>query len=115
MDDIDDIDVQAEIVRLEAQAVELAARIENCRKFILASRAAVALGGAILAAGMLRLVAIDGVMLAGSVVAVLGGIVLSGSNRSTAQEAQKNLAAAELRRAELIELIGPREVGRVLH
>jgi hypothetical protein len=114
---MDDMDVHAEIERLEAHAAALAARIESCRKFMQASRAAIALGGAILLAGVLRLVALDGVMLAGSVVAVLGGIVLAGSNRSTAQEAAKQLTAAEARRAELIELIGPREIGqpRVLH
>jgi cob(I)alamin adenosyltransferase len=37
-----DIDPHDEIERLEAQIENLAARIENCRKFILAGRMAVA-------------------------------------------------------------------------
>ena len=45
-------DPHEEIVRLEEHIEELAAKIESCRKFILASRIAVASGGLLLA-GML--------------------------------------------------------------
>ena len=44
---MDEGDPHDEIVRLEAQIEELAARIESCRKFILAARIAMAGGGAI--------------------------------------------------------------------
>jgi hypothetical protein len=44
---------------------------------------------------------------------VLGGFVLSGSNRSTLNEASDQMAAAEARRAELIDHIGLRVVGDV--
>jgi len=47
---MNDSDPRDEIVRLEAQIDELAARIENCRKFILAGRVAVAGGGVVLIA-----------------------------------------------------------------
>jgi hypothetical protein len=43
--------------------------------------------------------------LVAAIAALLGGIVLWGSNRSTANEATAQLAAVEARRAELIGLI----------
>jgi cob(I)alamin adenosyltransferase len=43
-------DPREEIVRLEERIEQLAAKIESCRKFILASRIAVAGGGLVLTA-----------------------------------------------------------------
>ena len=45
-EDLENGDPHEEIVHLEEQIDELAAKIESCRKFILASRIAVAGGGA---------------------------------------------------------------------
>ena len=47
---LEDADPYEEIVRLEERIEELAAKVESCRKFILASRIAVAGGGLVLAA-----------------------------------------------------------------
>ena len=44
-EDLENGDPREEIVRLEERIEELAAKIESCRKFILASRIAVASGG----------------------------------------------------------------------
>ncbi len=44
-------DPHEEIVRLEEHIEELDAKIESCRKFILASRIAMAAGGIVLASG----------------------------------------------------------------
>ena len=49
-----DGDPHDEIERLEAQIEELAARIENCRKFILAGRIAAAVGGVLLVGAAAR-------------------------------------------------------------
>jgi hypothetical protein len=49
-EDLENGDPHEEIVHLEEQIDELAAKIESCRKFILASRIAVAGGGVVLAA-----------------------------------------------------------------
>ena len=49
-EDLENGDPHEEIVRLEEHIEELAAKIESCRKFILASRIAVAGGGVVLAA-----------------------------------------------------------------
>jgi hypothetical protein len=48
-EDLENGDPHEEIVRLEERIEELAAKIESCRKFILASRIAVAGGGLLLA------------------------------------------------------------------
>ena len=49
-------------------------------------------------------------LMAAAVSLLLGGIVVWGSNRSTAKEATKELAASESERAALIEHINPRVI-----
>jgi len=105
-------DPHDEIVRLEAQIEDLAARIENCRKFILAGRVAVAGGAILLAAMLFGAIRFDPAVMAGAVAVALGGIVVAGSNGSTAKEAANQLAAAEADRAALIGEIDLRLVGR---
>ena len=96
-------DPRDEIVRLEERIEELAAKIESCRKFILASRISVA-GGSLVLVGMLfGVIGFDPAMMAGAVAALLGGIAVSGSNRSTAQQAAKELTSAKSYRSVLIE------------
>ena len=103
-------DYHDEIVRLEAQIDELAARIESCRKFILAGRTAVMGGGAGLIAMLAGAIRFDPSIMALAVAAVLGGIVAAGSNRSTAKEAVHELTTAEAKRKALIEQIDLRLV-----
>ena len=98
------------IVRIEEQIEELAAKIESCRKFILASRIAVAGGGFVLAAMLVGVIRSDLGLMAAAVSLLLGGIVAWGSNTSTAKEATKELAAAETKRAALIEQLNPRVI-----
>ena len=105
-----DGDPHDEIVRLEAHIEELAAKIESCRKFILASRIAMAGGGIVLAAMLLSAIRFDPAVMAAAVAALLGGIVGWGSNGSTAKEAAKELAAAESDRAALIQMIDLRVI-----
>ena len=104
-------DPREQIVRLEARIEQLAAKIDSCRKFILAARIALALGGMLFLAIVLGAVASDPTALTAAIVAVLGGFVLLGSNRSTANEAAAQMAAAEAERAELIGSIDLRTVG----
>ena len=105
-----DGDHRDEIVRLEEQIDEFAARIESCRKFILAGRIAVAGGGVVLAAMLIGAIQFDPSVMAVAVAAVLGGIAATGSNRSTAREATHELAAAEAKRAALVGQIDLRLV-----
>ena len=106
-----DGDPHDEIVRLEAHIEELVAKIENCRKFILASRIAMVGGGIVLAAMFLGAIRFDPAAMAAAVAASLGGIVVWGSNDSTAREAAKELAVAEADRAVLIEMIDLQVIG----
>ena len=108
---MDDGDPRDEIVRLEARIERLAATIESCRKFILAARVAVAGGGILLAAMLFGAIRFDPAVMTAAVAALLGGIVVWGSNGSTAKEAANELAAAEVRRAALIGMIELRVVG----
>ena len=105
-----DGDPHDEIVRLEAQIEELAAKIESCRKFILASRIAMASGGIVIAAILLGAIRFDPAAITAAVAAFLGGIVVWGSNGSTAKEAAKQFATAEADRAALIEKIDLRVI-----
>ncbi len=109
---MDDGDPHDEIVRLEAQIEDLAARIESCRKFILAARVAMTAGGIVLIAILFGAIRFEPQTLALAVAALLGGIVVWGSNNSTAKEAADELAAAESSRAALIGQIELRMVGR---
>jgi hypothetical protein len=104
-------DARKEIERLEERIEELSAKIESCRKFRLAARLAIAAGGMFLTALMVRAVAFDALAMAASIAALLCGVVLAGSNRSTQWEAEAQREQAEAERAALIGSITLRVVG----
>jgi hypothetical protein len=114
---MDDTDPHDEIVRLEAQIEKLAATLESCRKFALAARIAMAGGGLVLAATVIGMIAFDPRAILAALAALLGGVVLAGSNASTAKEAAEELAKAEASRAALIGLIDLRVIAerKTLH
>jgi hypothetical protein len=92
---MNDRNYRDEIVRLEEQIDDLAARIESCRKYILAGRIVVI-------AIVIGALQFNPSVVAGAVAAVLGGIVAAGSSHSTAKEATHELTAAEAKRTALI-------------
>ena len=99
----DDGDPHEQIARLEAQIEALAETVEGCRKIILVAKIAIA-GGAILILAMLLGMVQPGLaILSGATAALLGGIVLSGSNRSTAEQALAKMKKAEAARTALID------------
>jgi hypothetical protein len=100
----------SEIARLEARIEELALRLEGCRKYAAAALAAMGLGAVLLAAALTGVIQLDAVTVMAASAAVLGGIVLSGSNRSTTREVEAELAEAEAARAALIGSLGLRVV-----
>jgi hypothetical protein len=107
---MEDDDPHDEIERLEAQIDDLVARLESCRKFILVSQIAIVAGAILLAALFLGIIRFDATAMIAAVAALLGGVVGWGSNRSTAQEAAAELAAAEVQRKTLIGTIDLRVV-----
>jgi uncharacterized membrane protein len=105
-------DPRDEIVRLEEQIDDLAARIESCRKFILAGWIVVAGGGVVLIAILVGAIHLDLSVIAVAMAAILGGIVVAGSNHSTAKEATREMTAAEAKRTALIDQIDLRVISR---
>jgi hypothetical protein len=102
---MDEADHREEIGSLEEQIDELVARIESCRKFILVGKIAVVAGSVGVIATLAGVIAFNPSVLAVAGAALLGGIVVAGSNRSTAKEAAHELRATEARRKALIEQI----------
>jgi hypothetical protein len=103
LDDNQRGDPHDEVVRLEEHIEDLAAKIESCRKLILASRIAVVGGVLVLTAMLFAVIRSDPAIMAGAVAALLGGIAVWGSNNSTAEQAAKELASVEADRSALIE------------
>ena len=97
-----------EIARIETRLEELAEAAERCRKFILASKAAIAGGAALLLATMFGLVGLTAAL--GSIAMILGGIVSLGSNVSTLRQTEEAIGAAEVSRSDLISRIDLRLV-----
>jgi hypothetical protein len=91
-----------EISEIEARIEELAEISESCRKFILASKAAIAGGVALLLVALLGLFGAGLSAALGSIALMLGGIVLLGSNVSTLRQTDAAINAAEARRSDLI-------------
>ena len=109
--DFTDEGYRDEIARLEARIEGLAAKLENCRKVSVVARVAVGAGIAIFLAGIVGFLRFDITVMLTSVTLVIGGLVLLGSNSSTANETADEMAKAEAERAALIGSIGLRLVG----
>jgi hypothetical protein len=102
MDDVSETGVHDEIERLEAQIDEISSKLESCRKYIIVARIALVGGAILLAAILLGAISFDQRLLLVAIAALLGSIIVWGSNRSTADEAAAELAKAEADRAALI-------------
>jgi hypothetical protein len=103
-------DVREQISQLEAQIEDHAEAIERCRKLILAAQAAIALGALLILGILIRVIRFDPVIMVCGLTAVMGGIVVLGSNRSTANQKTAAMKSAEALRAELIGRIDLRVV-----
>ena len=104
-------DLREEILRLEAEIDELTGVIERSRKLGLIAKIAIVAGAMWLLASTVGAISFDPVALIGAIAAVIGGIVVFGSNTSTSKQAAARIKAAEARRAELIGMIDLRPVG----
>jgi hypothetical protein len=105
---MNDNDSREEIERLEEQIDGLVAKIESCRKFILAGRIAVTGGVVAFIAMLAGAIGFNSAVMSAAVAALFGGIVAAGSSGSTAKEATNELAKAEAKRTTLIEQLNLR-------
>lgn len=99
-----------EISQIEARIEELAETAESCRKVILASKAAIAGGVALLLVAVLGLFGAGLLEALGSIALMLGGVVSLGSNVGTLRQTDAAINAAEALRSDLIGRIDLREV-----
>jgi hypothetical protein len=99
-----------EISEIEARIEALAEIAERCRKFILASKVAIACGVALLLIVILGLFGAGQTSALGSIALVLGGIVSLGSNLSTLRQTVAAISDAEAIRSDLISGIDLRLV-----
>ena len=106
----EDDDPTDEIADIEARIEALAEEAERSRKFILASKAAIGGGVALMLAAMLGLFGTGVTAALGSIALLLGGVVSLGSNVSTLRQTQGASSAAEARRSALIGEIDLRVV-----
>jgi hypothetical protein len=99
-----------EISQIEVRIEQLAETAESCRKFILASKAAIAGGVALVLVAMLGLFGVGQLAALGSIALMLGGIVSLGSNVSTLRQTEAAIHSAEALRSDLISRIDLRVV-----
>jgi hypothetical protein len=104
-------DLHEQILHIEAHIEELTDITERCRKIILISKVAIAAGGILILAIIIGAVGFDPTVLIGAIAAVIGGMVVFGSNTSTLKQTMTDMKAAETHRIELISRMGLKVVG----
>jgi hypothetical protein len=93
----------ADIARIEERIETLHEAIARCRKIALAAKVAIVAGAAWLTLTIIGLVPFLPTLLFGSLAALIGGVVLAGSNSTTWKQTEAALAASEAMRRDLIE------------
>ena len=106
-----DGDLTNQIARIESDIEHLAKTLEGCRKAMLLSKVAIAAGGIWIFAYLLGAIRFDSTAMTAAIAAVIGGVVVFGSNSSTSKQTTAAVKAAEIHRAELIDMINFRTVG----
>jgi hypothetical protein len=100
-----------DIARIEERIESLRDSIARCRKLSLAAKLMIGAGVAWIALTLILLIPYLPGMVFGALAAVIGGIVLLGSNSTTWNETEAALAASEAMRAEWIDHRDLRLVG----
>jgi hypothetical protein len=99
------------IGEIEAHIEALTESIERCRKIALGSKISIAAGAIWFALVLFWILPFDATAFVAALTAVLGGIVLLGSNATTWAQTEAALHAAEATRAALIGTMELRVVG----
>jgi fatty acid desaturase len=106
-----DDDLRDQISRIETDIEEHAKTLDGCRKAMLLSKVAIAAGGIWLSAYLLGAIWFSAMAMICAMAAVIGGVVVFGSNLTTSKQTTTAIKAAEKYRAELIDTINLRTVG----
>ena len=106
-----DDDYRDDIGAIEARIEALSESIERCRKIALGAKISIAAGAVWFALLLLWIVSFTPTGFVAALAAVLGGIVLLGSNATTWAQFEADLHAAEKLRTDLIGTIDLRVVG----
>ena len=99
-------DLHEQIAELEAEIEHLTRAAERCRMIIMAARLVIYAGGLLLATNVIGLIRLEPMMFLVAIIAVLGGIVLFGSNKSTLGRSVAAIRDCEARRTQLIDRLG---------
>jgi HAMP domain-containing protein len=100
-----------EIERLELRIEELREAIERSRRLRLAGQASAVIGPALLAGFALGLVAYTPTRMIVALALAIGGVVLTGSSRSSTEELERSLKQAEAERMAAIDALDLVQVG----
>ncbi len=92
-----------DIARIEDRIETLHEAIARCRKIALAAKVAMTAGAAWLALTILGLAPFLPTLLFAALAALIGGVVLAGSNSTTWKQTQAALVASEAMRRDFIE------------
>src|SRR5215510_14941858 len=106
-----DSNLRDQIERLESDIEQLAKTLDGCRKAMLLAKVAIAAGGIWIFAYLLGAIGFEPATMIGAIAAIIGGVVVFGSNWSTSKQTTAAIKAAETSRAKLIDMIDPRAVG----
>jgi hypothetical protein len=108
---MDEGNVRDQIAQLEDRIERLAESITRCRKIASASKISIAAGASWFFAVLFWILPFNATAFVAALTAVLGGVVLLGSNATTWAQTEADRAAAETARADLIGTIELRLVG----
>lgn len=103
-------DLADDIARIEREIERLADIAERCRKFMFGAKVAIGLGGLGLAIILIGLVPAEGGPLIAALAAIIGGIVVLGSNTTTRNQTLASLAVQEAHRTALIDRLDLHQV-----
>ena len=106
-----DRDLHNQIAHIEADIEHLAQGLDRCRKAMLLSKVAIAGGAICILAYFLGVISFDPTIMIGALAAIIGGVVVYGSNLTTSKQVVAAIKTAETQRAKLIDMIDFRGVG----
>ena len=107
-----------ELTRLEGRIESLTDQVARCAKISVAAKIAIGFGALWFVLALVGILSLNVTAFVGTVAAVLGGVVLLGSNATTWDQADAALRDTEAARASLIGQLNLRLVGeapRTLH